>query len=111
MKKTLKEIKQAFPDIDSEKVEVLGDELDRILALKKVFTSEEGKVVLDYIKNNCTIALRKSVIAAKNGDKELLMATILDYSANIDLLSSIQDISLEEEIRTQLDDAVREAIR
>ena len=111
MKKTIKEIKQALPGIDSEKVTVLSDELDKILALKRLFESDGGKVMLEYIKKNCSIALRKSIIAAKNGDKELLMANVLDYSANIDLLSTLQDISLEEEIRGQLDEAVREAVR
>lgn len=108
---TYKEIKAALPDIDAQKVRDISEELDRILTLKTVFTSDGGKVMLEHIKNNCSIALRKSIIAAKNGDEKLLTANILDYSANIDLLSTLQDISLEEEIRTQLDDAVKEAMR
>lgn len=109
MPKTIKEIKRALPDLNSEKVEAISDELDRILALKTVFSSEGGQLILTTIKNNCSKALRQSILAAKKGDKDLLMASVLDYSANLDLLSTVQDISLEEEIRTQLDDAVREA--
>lgn len=110
MQKTIREIKEALPNINSEKVEALSDELDKILSLKRLFTSSDGKVLIDVLRKNCAIAIRKSVLAAKNGDKELLMALTLEYSASMELLSTVQDISLEEEIRTQLDEAVREAL-
>lgn len=111
MGKTSKEIKKALPDLESEKVEVLSDELDKILAIKGLFESEGGKVLLDVLRSNCARVLRKSVLAAKSGDKDSLMASVLEYSANLDLLSSVQDISMEQEIRKQLDDAVKEAYR
>jgi len=109
-KKTYKEIKKALPAIKSEKVEIISDELDKILAIKKLFLSEGGKELITLLRNNCSIALRKAVLAAKNGDEKLLSAHVLDYSANMDLLSTVQDISLEEELREQLDDAVKEAM-
>jgi hypothetical protein len=41
---------------------------------------------------------------------ESLLGLISAYSANIDLLSSLQDIKMEEEIRAQLDEAVKSAV-
>ena len=107
MKKTLREIKKALPDLQSEKVEVLSNELDRILSIKKLFHSDGGKELISLLRNNCSIAIRKALVAAKNGDKT--EPFLLDYAANLDLLSTVQDISIEEEIRQQLDDAVQEA--
>ena len=109
MKKTFKEIKSQLPSIESEKVEVLSDELDRILAVKRIWTSDDGKELLKTLKQNCNVALRQAIIAAKKGDSQLSIARILDYSSNIDLLATIQDISIEKEIRGQLEDAVKEA--
>lgn len=109
MKKTITEIKKALPDINSEKVVDISNELDKILAIKRLFNSDGGRVLIDLLRNNCTIALRKAVIAAKNADEKLLTALILDYSANMDLLSTVRDVSLEEELREQLDEAVKEA--
>lgn len=110
-KKTIREIKTALPGIESEKVDVLADELDNILALKELFTSDGGKVLINRLRDNCSVALRKAIVAAKSGDTDKLIPFILDYSANINLLSSIQDISMEKEIREQLDEAVKEAYR
>lgn len=109
MPKTFKEIEQAIPDIKSEKVEVLADELDRILAIKTLFQSDGGKQLINVLRNNCSIALRKAILAAKSGDNTVPF--LLDYSANMDLLSTVQDISIEEELRQQLDEAVKEAMR
>jgi hypothetical protein len=109
MKKTYREIKQALPNLQSNKVEEIADELDKILEIKALFQSEGGKQLITLLRNNCSVALRKSIVAAKNADKELLMASILDYSSNMDLLSTVQDISIEEELRKQLDEAVIEA--
>lgn len=109
-KKTRKEIEDALPGLKSEKVDVLAEELDQILALKRVSESKDGKVFLDVLKNNCYIALRKLIIAQKKGsDYQELMGLIAEYSANIDLLSKLQDIGAEKEIRNQLDEAVKEA--
>lgn len=110
-KKTYLEIKDALPDINSEKVKDISDELDKILAIKSLFQSDGGKILIDMLRTNCSIAIRKAIIAAKNGDEKLLISLVMDYSANLDLLSSVQDISLEEELRQQLDDAVKEAYR
>ena len=109
MKKTYKDIKKSLPDLDSKKVEEISDELDKILAIKTLFQSEGGKELINLLRNNCSVAIRKAVIAAKNADDKLMHAMLMDYSANIDLLSTVQDISLEEELRLQLDEAVKEA--
>lgn len=109
MGKTLKEIKNALPELDSDKVKDISIELDRILSIKTLFTSDGGKELIGVLRNNCARALKKSIIAAKNGDEKLLSSSILDYSANIDLLASVQDISMEDELRAQLDEAVTEA--
>jgi hypothetical protein len=105
--KTLVEIKGAIPDLKSEKVSILAEELDKILAIKKLFQSEGGEVLITVLRNNCSVALRKATIAAKKGEN--VIPFILDYSANMDLLSTVQDISMEEELRNQLDEAVKEA--
>lgn len=110
MAKIIKEIKTALPNLKSKKVEEISEELDNILAIKKLFTSDGGKILLGVLKNNCSLALRKAVISAKKADKEELVSNVLEYSANLDLLSTLQDISLEEELRNQLDDAVLEAL-
>lgn len=111
MAKTYKEIKAALPNLESEKVRDISDELDRILRIKMLVQSEGGIELVKSIRSNCAVALRKSIISAKNGDEELLIANVLEYSANVDLLSTLQDISIEEELRQQLDDAVIEASR
>lgn len=112
MGKTFKEIKEALPDIEAQKVRDLSEELDRILAIKQLFTSEGGKVLIDVLRNNCSNTLRKLILAAKDKpDLPTLLGLIAMYSANIDLLSTVQDISIEEELREQLDSAVKEAMR
>lgn len=108
-KGTFKDIKEAIPDLNSEKVEVIADELDKVLALKRLWSSKDGKQLLTILKNNCSTALNKAVMSAKAGDKDSLIAIVLDYAANMDLLASIKDISLEKELREQLDEAVKEA--
>jgi hypothetical protein len=105
--KTLAEIKGALPGLRSEKVEVISEELERILAIKKLFQSEGGEQLITLLRNNCSVALRKASIAAKKGDSA--NPFILDWQANMDLLSTVQDISLEKELRDQLDEAVIEA--
>lgn len=107
--KTIKEIEKALPGLKSDKVEVISNELDRILSIKKLFKSDGGKELINMLRNNCSTAIRKAIIAAKNGDKDTLLAVTLDYSSSMDLLSTVQDISLEEELREQLDEAVKEA--
>lgn len=109
--KTLKEIKTALPDINSEKVEDLSNALDDVLSVKRIFTSSDGQVLLKTLKNNCSLYLLKLISVSKdNPSLESLLALISAYSANIDLLSQLQDIKIEEEIRNQLDEAVKEAL-
>ena len=107
--KILAEIKGALPDLKSEKVVTLSEELEKVLALKKLFQSEGGEHLLTVLRNNCSAALRKASIAAKKG--ESANPFILDYQANMDLLGTVQDISMEEELRNQLDEAVIEATK
>lgn len=110
MSKTFKEIKKALPALESTKVEDIANELDKILAIKTLFQSEGGKVLIDLLRSNCSIVLRKLMLKAKDEpDLPTLLGLIASYSANIDLLSSVQDISIEEELRRQLDEAVKEA--
>jgi hypothetical protein len=110
MGRTAKEIKDSLPGINSEHVEVLSDELDRILALKTLFRSEGGKVLIDGLRSTCAVTLRKLIIKAKdNPDLPSLLGLISVYSANAELLAQVQDISMEKEIRMQLDEAVKEA--
>lgn len=110
MKKTLREITKSLPEMEiSEKVEILSNELDRILAIKNLFKSEGGVELVNVLRNNCFIALRKLIATAKSEpDLQTLLAQVFNYSANIDLLSAMQDISMEEEIRSQLDEAVKD---
>lgn len=108
MGKTSKEIKDALPEVDSPAVDAYAEELDRILALKSLFDSEGGRELLSVLKGSCAIALRKAVVAVKDGNDP--NPFILDYSANLDLLTRLQDISMEEEIRNQLDEYVKEAV-
>lgn len=111
-KRTLKDIKTSIPTMpESEKVEVLADELDRILAIKRLFNSRDGQELLEELKAGCASSLVKLVQTARtNPDLSLLLALIFDYAAKIDLLSTVQDIGSEKEIRDQLDAAVLEVM-
>lgn len=110
MTKTFKEIKEALPDLKSTKVEDISNELDRILAIKTLFQSDGGKELINVLRTNCSVTLRKLILKSKeNPDLPTLLGLIAAYSANIDLLSTVQDISIEEELRLQLDEAVKEA--
>lgn len=110
MKNTIRDIKKAIPDINSEKVEVLADELDRIQALKTLFRSDGGQQLIGVLKRNCASTLRKLYGAMDDKPTlETLMGLIARYTANLDLLSELQDISIEGEIQAQLDEAVKEA--
>lgn len=110
-KKTYKEIKKSLPELKSEKVEAISDELDRILAIKKLFESEGGKELIIVLRNNCSIALRKLVTKAKeNPSLPELLGLISSFSANLDLLATMQDIPLVDELRDQLDEAVKDAM-
>ena len=114
-KRTFKEIKSSIPAIEKadgvEKVEVLSDELDRILAIKRVFESEGGKELITVLRNNCYNSIKKALSIAKdNPDLTKLLSALFEYSANLDLLATVQDIGIEDELRAQLDEAVKEAM-
>jgi flagellar biosynthesis protein FlhB len=110
-KNTIKEIKEALPSLKSEKVEVLSDELDRILAIKRVFSSQDGLELINTLKNNCAVTLNKLLVLSKENPEPMKVVSLLHYySANIDLLSQLRDVSTEKEIRDQLDEAVKEAM-
>lgn len=106
---TLIEIEKALPGIKSDKVEVLSEELERILSIKKLFQSDGGKELINLMRSNCSTSIRKAVIAAKASKEREAVIFLLEYSASMDILSSVQDISLEAELRAQLDEAVKEA--
>lgn len=111
MKKTIREIKKGIPEIESQKVEDIAETLDSILATKRIFTSEDGKVLLKVLRNNCASYLTQLIMKSKdNPDLSSLLGLIAAYSANLDLLAQMQDIKMEEELRNQLDEAVREAM-
>lgn len=112
MNKTIRDIKKVVPNLNSEKVEVLADELDRIQDLKKLFSSDGGKVLIGRLTGNCATALRKLCAAVEDRPTlDVLMGIVSTYKANLDLLAEMQDISAEEEIQRQLDEAVAEATR
>lgn len=106
------EIKKALPSVESEKIDVISAELDRILQIKTLFESDGGKQLISVLRGNCSTLLRKIILKAQDApDLPSLLGLISAYSANIDLLSTVQDISMEAELRAQLDDAVVEASR
>ena len=107
MKQTAKDIKAAT-GIATEKVEILADELDRINALKTLFRSDAGKIMVERLVSNCARSLR-TMYNASEPTIELLLTNLASYKANIDLLAEFQDITAEEEIARQLDEAVKEA--
>ena len=96
--------------ISTEKVDVLADELDRIQALKTMLRSDAGKVFIARLSSNCATALTSLYrVIEDKPTLEQIMGIVASYKANIDLLSELQDISFEEEIQRQLDEAVKEA--
>jgi hypothetical protein len=104
---TLREINTALPDLKSEKVSDIAIELDKILAIKKLFQSDGGEILIADLRTRCSLALRKALLCVKEGGNPAPF--ILDWGANMEVLTRVQDISLEEELRGQLDEAVIEA--
>jgi len=107
-KKTYKEIVKALPEISSPNVEDLADAIDDVIAIKNLFQSDGGKLLIEKLRTNCSHAITKAIYYAKNGLPDLVVISVLDYSANIDLLSKLQDISMEKELREQLDELVKD---
>lgn len=91
------------------KKEDISDELEKVLALKKLFKSEGGRLLITTLRNNCTKNLRSLVTTAKEKPElNSLLTLIFEFSSNLDLLMTLGDLSLEEELRTQLDEAIKE---
>lgn len=111
MKKTIRDIKKALPNLKSEKVEILADELDRIQTLKALFNSEGGVQLLAVLRGNCARTLTRLYSAMDDRPSlETLMGLLARYHANLDLLAELQDVSVVDEIQRQLDEAVKEAM-
>jgi hypothetical protein len=110
-KKTINEIKSAIPTIDSTKVEDLAEALDKVLIIKRLFDSEDGKVLITELRETSVTAIKKLLIAYKtNPNLETLMGLCASLDSSISFLAKIQDISMEKELRDSLDEAVREAM-
>lgn len=110
--KTYNEIKSSLPDLDSEKVEAYSDALDRVLAIKRLFSSDDGKVLLNEMKDECSSLINQLIVSyKKNPNLNDLIALIANLDSKLSLLMKIQDISMEEELRSQLDEAVKEAYK
>lgn len=94
-----------------EKISDISTELERILAIKKLFKSSGGEQLITLLRNNCAANMRKLVTLAKEKPElNTLLSVIFDFSSNLDLLMTLGDLNLEEELRTQLDEAVKEAM-
>lgn len=97
-------------DSKKQKVNDITDVLESILAVKRVFKSKDGEQFITLLRNNCADSLRKLIVTAREKPElNSLLSIIFDYSANMDLLLTLGDIKLEEELREQLDEAIREA--
>lgn len=110
-RKTINEIKSALPEVNSQKVVDYADALDRILLLKRIFHSEDGKELIKELREGVILNLRKLLVAYKqNPDLATLLSLCATIDANYSLLSKVQDISLEKELRESLDEAVKDAV-
>lgn len=91
------------------KVLEIEEDLNKILELKGLFQSKGGEQLILLLRNNCAEAIG-GLLNEVNGTPNLdrLVSLVHKYSANISLLSAMQDISLETEIRNQLDQAIQE---
>lgn len=68
-------------------------------------------MLITFLRNNCASNLRKLVATAKEKPElSSLLTIIFEYSSNMDLLQTLGDLSLEEELREQLDQAVKDAM-
>ena len=108
---TKREIKASIPELSSEKVDIISDELDRVLSIKSLFQSDGGKELINILRNNCVKALNQMIIKSKEGANDTdIVGLVSYYSANIDLLSQLREVSMEQELRDQLDEAVKDAM-
>ena len=110
-KKTLNEINKALPNLKSEKVSDVAEELDRILAIKRIFQSEDGKELITELRNSTIDTIKKLIVSYKTPDLSILMGLCAVLDGNFSMLMKIRDISMEKELRDMLDEAVIEASR
>lgn len=112
VKKILNEINSALPNLKSEKVSDIANELDRVLAIKRIFTSEDGKELVKELRDSCSITIMKLIHTYKNSpDLSTLMGLCAVLDSNYTMLTKVRDVSMEDELREQLDEAVLEATR
>lgn len=110
-KKTLNEIKIALPNLKSEKVSDIANELDKVLAIKRIFDSEDGKELITELRSKSIDTIMKLLVAYKKADLSEMMGLCAVLDGNISLLMRMRDIDMEKELREMLDEAVVEASR
>lgn len=100
---------KGLPETNDEGIEQLANTLDSIRDLKSVWKSKGGEALLGVLKGNCASSLAKIVACAK-GKPTLddLLACVHEYNANLSLLATLQDVSIENEIQNQLDESIKE---
>ena len=95
--------------MSKNKVLEIEQDLNNILELKALFLSKGGEQLILILRNNCADALMALVKEAESTPNYDRMVSMLHkYSANLSMLTAMQDITLEEEIRSQLDQAIQE---
>lgn len=95
--------------VKDEKIEMLADGIDRIKKQKAFWNSPVAEDTLAMIRMNCATALARAINNATTEPKlEVLLSAILQYTENIRIISSVLDITQEEEIQNQLDLALKE---
>lgn len=109
--KTITEINKALPNLKSEKVSDYANELDRVLALKRIFESEDGKELINELRETIVSTISKLTKVYKTADLSTMMGLCAVLDGNFNMLMKMKDISLEDEIRKDLDLAVLEASR
>lgn len=111
-RKTLNQIKIALPNLKSEKVSDIADELDRVLVIKRIFESEDGKELIKELRESALDTIKKLIIAYKNTpDLSTLMGLCAILDSNFSMIMKMRDVSMEKELRDMLDSAVIEASR
>jgi len=98
-----------LPETNDEAIVQLSDSLDSIRELKNVWKSKGGETLLGVLKGNCSSSLSRIIACAKGRPTlDELLACVHEYNANLSLLSTLQDIRIEDEIQRQLDESVKE---
>lgn len=107
--KTLNQINSAvrskgLEPIKNELLEAHAEALDKILDLKILWSSDGGKQLISLLNQNCEGALNRLVNYSKNRPTlDELMVCVHEYSANVSLLSTLQQLKQEDIIREQVE--------